>query len=221
MPEETVDDLPQAWREVSRRLAAHPTYQSSYLLRVDQVETERGSSVPFNADGRLEVVDGESLRIVASHYAASYSSDSGVKLTCCADGTNLSVASDAAYEVAHRYDSVEFWLHVTAQTFDVLSHITVRLASEATASLAIPAAVSIPVVVRRSVSRAMLRWIVAAAGALMAALPNVTDFGLPWPFKVGAFAAGAGLAAFGAIFLGSRSRTFRPRLGSKLGRRRR
>lgn len=206
MPTEVLDDVPRGWLEVARRLAEHRVFDHLYLLRVDPIEIGDGATLPFNGDGRIEVVDGQSLHLVASFYSGRPLPDGGFKLSCTTDETCLRMASDQMCDVALQHHSVEFELQVTAQVGEQQSHITISLAPSATAT--VPAKVRIPVIVRRSRSRTFLRWITGTSGAALAGLANIPDLGLPVPLKVVADVIGAGLLVLGSVVLGPRRRIF-------------
>lgn len=200
MPEEVTDDVAERWLATAQRLALHPTFQHSYFLRVATVETRRGKEVRFDKDGRLKAVDGQSLRIVTSIYARRYVPDAGFTLTCTPGGSNLRVASDEVYDVALRYDVVEFWLFPAVQNYDTLSRVRISLASAKTGVPTIPARVRLPLVVNRSRSRDFRRWGAVSAGALLVALPAILGEGSPLAVRITAALVGAGLLALsGAV----------------------
>lgn len=203
MPEEVTDDIPDRWLATARRLALHPTFANSYFLRVAPVETQHGKELEFGPDGRIEAVDGQSLRIVTNLFSEQYAPDADFKLTCAADDANLRVASDDVYQVSLRYDSVEFWLHSAPQTYDTYSRVKISLASEKAGALTMPANVPLDLVIRRSKSRTFRRWIAASAGAVLVALPAILGPGSPIQMRIAAALVGAGLLAFSGAVLSS------------------
>ncbi|MEV0797101.1 hypothetical protein AB0I34_05400 [Kribbella sp. NPDC050281] len=203
MPEEVSDDVPDRWLATARRLALHPTFANSYFLRVAPVETQHGKELRFGSDGRIEAIDGQSLRIVTNLFGEQYAPDAEFKLTCSADDANLRVASDDLYQVSLRYDSVEFWLHSAPQSYDTYSRVKISLASEKAAAVTIPANVPLDLVMRRSKSRTFRRWIAASAGAVLVALPAILGPGSPIQMRIAAALVGAGLLAFSGAVLSS------------------
>ncbi|MEU4293554.1 hypothetical protein AB0E63_35480 [Kribbella sp. NPDC026596] len=198
LPRQDGRDAANRWITAARRLALHPSFENSYFLRVATLETQRGKEVRFDETGRLRTVDGLSLRVVASIYGKEYAPDAEFKLTCTTDGTNVRVASEDVYHVAVKYDLVEFWLHLAAQSYDVYSRVTISLASEKTEMTTIPAHVRLPLVVTRSKSRVFRRWAAATAGAALVALPPILGPGSPLQVSVVAASIGAGLLALAA-----------------------
>ncbi|WP_405066134.1 hypothetical protein OG558_30820 [Kribbella sp. NBC_01510] len=203
LPEEVGADAADRWITAARRLALHPSFENSYFLRVAAVETQRGKDVRFDATGRLQTVDGLSLRIVTNIYGKEYAPDAEFKLTCATDGTNVRVASEDVYHVAVKYDLVEFWLHLAAQSYNIYSRVTISLASDKAETLAIPAHVRLPLVVTRSKSRVFRRWAVACAGAVLVALPSILGPESPLQVRIGVALAGAGLLALSGAVLSS------------------
>ncbi|MGW1340791.1 hypothetical protein ACWCOV_07020 [Kribbella sp. NPDC002412] len=203
LPEEVTDDVPERWLAAARRLAVHPTFEKSYFLRVAPVETQRGKALAFDEAGRMQAVDGQSLRLVTNIWSDHYDPEAEFTLTCTPDGTNLRPASNEVYRVALKYDVVEFWQFLTAQSFDTFSRVTIRLASEKAAPQTIPALVELPLVVSRSRSRMFRRWTAASAGAVLVALPAILGDGSPVGVRIGAALVGAGLLALsGAVLSG-------------------
>lgn len=203
LPEEVKDDVPASWLAAARRLAVHPTFKHSYFLRVDPVETHTQEQLRFSSDGRIEAVDGHSLRVVANFFGEQYAPDAQFKLTCSADGTNLRVASDETYDVELRYDSVEFWLHPAAQKFDTLSRVTVSLTRGNGGEAAVPAHVRIPLVVKPSKSRLVWRVLTTGLGAALVAFPAIIGTESLTELRIAAGVAGAALLAYGAAVFGS------------------
>jgi hypothetical protein len=204
MPEEVMDDVPERWLAAARRLAVHPTFRDSYFLRVAPVETQGRTELSFDSNGRITAVDGESLRITTHIFAENYAPDAEYKLTCCTDGTNLRVASDDVYNVALRYDTVEFWLHPAAQNFDTFSRVTISLASEKQGATTIAANVRLPLIVSRSRPRMFRRWSAASTGAVLVALPSMLGNDSPLQVRIAAALVGAGLLATGTLVKSSK-----------------
>ncbi|MEI8406191.1 MULTISPECIES: hypothetical protein [unclassified Kribbella] len=204
MPAEVTDRMDERWLGIARRLALHPTFQKSYFLRVAPIETKRNKVLRFDQDGQIETIDGQSLRVVTYIFAEQYASDAGFKLACTPGGTSLRNASDEVYDVALRYDRVEFWLHLAAENFDTLSRVTISLASENAAATTIPAYVRLPLVVSRSKTRMFRRLGAASTGAVLVALPAILGDDSPLAFRIVAALVGAGLLAVsGAAFSSS------------------
>ena len=197
------DDSPELWIRAARLLAMHPTFQDSYFLRVAPVETQKGKALRFDERGRLQTVDGMSLRILTNLYGKEYAPDAEFKLTCQPNGTTVRVASADVYHVNLKHDSVEFWLHSTAATYDTLSEVTIRLASDRAGAATIPAHVPLPLVVRRSRSRVFRRWAAASAGAVLVALPSILGPESPLQVRIVAALVGAGLLALSGAVLSS------------------
>lgn len=80
-------------------MAMHRAFERSYLLRVDPVETGDGVTLPFTRDGRIEVVDGQTLRLVASFYAQSLLPHARFTLSCTTDETSLRTNPDKVRDV--------------------------------------------------------------------------------------------------------------------------
>ncbi|MFG1813186.1 hypothetical protein ACGFIF_05405 [Kribbella sp. NPDC049174] len=203
IPAGVTDHIPEGWLAAARRLALHPTFEKSYFLRVAPVETRQGKKLRFDKDGRLEVDDGQPLRIVTNFWGGQYAPDADFKLTCPPDGTNLRAASREVYHVGHKYDSVEFWQFLAAQNFDTFAQVTISLASEKAAAETVPAHVELPLVVKRSRSRMFWRWIAASAGAVLVALPAMVGEASPLALRIVAALAGAGLLALSSAVLSS------------------
>ncbi|MEV0287837.1 MULTISPECIES: hypothetical protein [unclassified Kribbella] len=195
MPEETSDNAPDRWLAAAERLALHPTYENAFFLRVASIETYQGKVVRCDKDGRLEAIDGQSLRIVTNIYTKRYVPDSGFKLTCTPGGPNLRIASDEVYDVALKYDAVDFWLFPAVQNYDTFSRVKISLASETTRVPTVPAHVPLSFRINRSRSRTVRRWFAASSGAVLVALPAILGDGSPLSLRIAAALAGAGLLA--------------------------
>lgn len=200
--EEAVD-APQHWLGAARRLSMHETFKYSYFMRIDTPVTQDGRALEFNKDGRLQVVDQQSVRIPTSFYAERYEPLAKPMLSCSTDGTFLRVSSDEQYEISHRYDSIEFWLHPAALSFDALSRVTISLSSQTSRDQLLPAHARLPVVVRRSKSRLLARVVTTAFGALLVALPAILGSGSPLQVRILSAVLGAALLAIAAVVLGS------------------
>ncbi|RAS65730.1 hypothetical protein C8D87_104281 [Lentzea atacamensis] len=191
------------WLSSARRLVLHSTFSNSYFLRIDPPTTQTGSPLTFNSDGRLEVVDRESVRIHVSFYSGLYAPERKHVLSCTTDGTFLRVSSDDSYEVALRYDSVEFWLHPGSLDFNTLSRVTISLTGEQEISDFVPTHARFPVVVKRSASRLTLRVATTALGALLVALPAILGASSPLAVRIAIGLVGAALLATSTVVLGS------------------
>jgi hypothetical protein len=198
MPDEIQADAAHRWLSAVRLLALHPTFKDSYFLRVAPVETTR-RKLRFDAEGKIAIVDDESLRITTYFFATHYSRDGDFKLTCSTDDANLRVASDNVYHVALRYDSVEFWIQPAGQNYDTSSLVRISLASEKAGALTIAANVRLSLVVRRSRSRTLRRWAAASAGAVLVSMPMILGQGVSLEVRLAAALVGAGLLAGGAV----------------------
>jgi hypothetical protein len=199
-------DAPEHWQDTARRLLLHKTFQDSYFLRIDTPVAQNGRSLQFNADGRLEVLDQQSVRILTHFYAEKYEPLVKPALACRTDGTFLRVSSDDEHEIAHRYDSIEFWLHPAALNFDTLSRVTISLDSKNTQGGLLPARAKFPVLVRRSTSKLIARVLAAAFGALLVALPAILGPSSPLQLRIFSALVGAILLAVATVFLNSASK---------------
>ena len=198
-------DDPVLWLGVARRLARHPTFRSSYFVRTEEPRLNRDRAGTFDAAGRLHLSDGDSARMRVSFYCDGYT-ETAKRLTCATDGTFLKVASDDSYDVALRYDTVEFWLRPETLGFDALARVGITLAVDTRAGPAPPGdslttSAGFPVVVRRSRSRLLTRVSAAAAGAFLVALPAVLGPGFPLHWRVLSAVCGAALLAVANIVI--------------------
>jgi len=189
------------WLAAARLLALHTTFASSYFVRIDAPRTQSDHELSFNQEGRLLVVDQESVRFNVHFYSKRYEASLRPVLACDTDGTFVRVSSDDRYEIAHRYDSVEFWLHPGVQTFDTLSRATFSLRSEVGVDAFVPVNVRFPITVRRSRSRMSVRVATSGAGALLVALPAILGTTAPVELKVAAAVIGAALLALVNVVL--------------------
>ncbi|MFI7061078.1 hypothetical protein ACIBL3_08865 [Kribbella sp. NPDC050124] len=203
LPAEATDNAPDRWLAAAERLALHRTYESSFFLRVASVETHQGKAVRYDGDGRLEAVDGQSLRIVTNIYTKRYLPDAGFKLTCTPGGPNLRIASDEVYDVALKYDVVDFWLFPAVQNYDTFSRVRISLASEKSDLRTVPAHVPLSFRINRSRSRSLRRWLATSAGAVLVALPAILGEQSPLGVRVAAALIGAGLLALSGAALSS------------------
>jgi hypothetical protein len=138
-----------------------------------------------------------------SFYSEQYNPTARQVLKCDTDGTFLRVSSEDTYDVALRYDSVEFWLHPVALNFDTLSRVKMSLVNSEENAAMLPANVRIPVIVRRSRSRLMRRVAVTALGAVLVALPSILESTAPIQLRIAAALLGACFLATAAAFLGA------------------
>jgi hypothetical protein len=128
-------------------------------------------------------------------YSNTYDESARPVLACDTDGTFVRVSSDDRYEIALRYDSVEFWLHPGVQTFDTLSRATFSLRSQEGCDTFVPVIVRFPMGVRRSKSRMSARVMMSGTGALLVALPAILGGATAVELKVAAAVVGAALLA--------------------------
>jgi hypothetical protein len=189
----------EQWLAAARRLVLHSTFATSYFVRIDPPMTQSGQQLAFNAEGRLVVVDQESVRFNVHFYSNTYDEDVRPLLACDTDGTFVRVASDDRYELALRYDSVEFWLHPGIQSFDTLTRATFSLRSQAGAAAFVPVIARFPITVRRSKSRMSARIAASGGGALLVALPAVVAGAAPVELRVAAAVVGAALLALANV----------------------
>lgn len=193
----------QNWIGVARRLAQHPTFHDAYFMCVENPVRQSGSRPwSFDADGRLRLIGGRSVKIPVSFYSEVYNENTKNTLTCDTDGGILRISSDTQYDVALRYDSVEFWLHPNTP-YDALSHVTLRLGQvpESGPSKTIAAAASFPVVVRRSRSQLIARTVLSASGAVLVALPAVLGQGSSLRLRIVLALVGAAFLAYSTVVM--------------------
>ena len=139
----------------------------------------------------------------ASFYTERYEPSFKPTLSCATDGTFLRVSSDHEYEVALRYDTVEFWVHPAALNFETLSRLSISLTGQPEAAGLIPANARFPVAVRRSKSRLLVRMLVTALGALLVALPAILGPSTLLQIRIVSALLGAMLLAVSSVALGS------------------
>jgi hypothetical protein len=199
---EALDSATQ-WLGAARRLSLHKTFSRAYFVRIEVPVTQGGKSLNFNDDGRLAVVDQESVRIPVSFYSEKYEPAAEPVLFCSTDGTFIRISSDDTYEVALRYDSVEFWLHPGVLTFDTLSRVTIALTSQSGYTGFVSTHARFPVIVRRSRSRLATRLLTSAGGALLIALPAILGTGAPLGLRIACAVIGAALLAAATVLLNS------------------
>ena len=196
---------PVAWLGVARRLARHPTFRSSYFVRTEEPLLSRDRTGALDPEGRLHLSDGDTVKMRVSFYSEGYT-PAAKRLVCATDGTFLKIASDDSYDVASRYDTVEFWLRPETRGFDALARVGIRLAVDTRAGPA-PAGDSLttsagfPVGVRRSRSRLLTRVSASAAGAFLVALPAILGPGADLPWRVLYAVCGAALLAVANIVI--------------------
>lgn len=191
------------WLGAARRLALHQTFECSYFVRVDAPSKQNGKNLSFDKDGRLAVVDQQSVHVPVSFYSEKYEPAAKPILFCNTDGTFVRVSSDDTYEVALRYDSVEFWLHPAALNFDSLSRITITLRGQGDNSKIVPARARFPVTIRRSRSRLVARILTSGTGALLVALPAILGVDSPLQLRIVLAVVGAALLATATVALNS------------------
>ncbi|WP_062435580.1 hypothetical protein [Herbidospora daliensis] len=192
---EPVGTDPQSWLGVARRLARHDEFAKSYFVRVEPPRTPSGKTIKFDASGQLSVSDRQPVKIRVNFFSADYS-ESPKQLTCATDGTYLRISSDDSYDVALRYDSVEFWLQPAVLSFDALARVTVKLSADRLTTNA-----GFPVVVRRSRSRLALRLGASGLGAILVALPAVLGSGVALEWRLLPAVAGAVLLALSTVVI--------------------
>jgi hypothetical protein len=201
---DSVGDSAQKWIGIVRRLALYDTFATSYFVRIDAPISTARRRVSFDELGVLRLSDGQSVKIPVSFYSTQYSEGSQVVLSCMTDGTFLTVSSDDTYDVALRYDSVEFWLQPRTETFDALARATIKLTCELhNEGSAKPAPLTtnayFPVVVVRSRSRIALRVAASAIGAFLVALPAILGQGSSLRLRVLVAVLGALLLSYASI----------------------
>jgi hypothetical protein len=197
-------DQDQLWLGVVRRLASHPTFANSYFLRVEPPRFKRAPEPVFDQAGRLSLTDRQSARLQTTIYSKGYSDTNRIVLSCSTDGRFLRVSSNDKYDVALRYDSVEFWLQPSAANFDALAHVTLALGvtdPDATDDISLTTHVQLPVFVRRSRSTLLLRVMSSSVGAFLVALPAILGPEFPVKWRVLSAVLGAVLIAFAAIVI--------------------
>jgi hypothetical protein len=195
-------DAAQAWFGVVRRLAHHPTFRRCYFLRVDDPTLQNGRPIQFDTVGRLPLTDRHSAKLSVTLFSQEYSDEGTKRLTCVTDGTFVRVSSDDAYDVALRYDTVEFWLQPRPSNFDALGRVTIELRQELPGNEAVATpTVRFPILVQRSRSLLAIRVATSAAGALMVALPTILGGTSALVLRVVVALAGAGLLSYSTIVM--------------------
>ena len=197
-------DPAQKWIGIVRRLALHATFATSYFVRIDPPLSASRRKISFDESGTLRLGDGQSVKVPVSFYSTHYSEGTRVMLSCTTDGTFLKVSSDDTYDVALRYDSVEFWLQPRTELFDALARATIKLAcdpsnSGAGAPLPLTTNTYFPVVVLRSRSRLAVKVAASAIGAFLVALPAILGQGSSLRLRVLVAVLGALLLAYASI----------------------
>jgi hypothetical protein len=194
----------QLWLGVARRLVAHETFGNSYFLRVDPPVLGRARKPNFDSAGRLLLTERQSARLPVSFYSEQYSSDKRTTLSCSTDGRFLRVSSDDTYDVALRYDTVEFWLQPNAPNFDALARVTLALETADPAAVkdtSLTTRIQLPVLVRRSRSTLVFRMATSAIGAFLIALPAILGPHFPVRLRVLSAVVGAVLIAFANLVI--------------------
>ncbi len=194
----------QLWLGVARRLVAHETFAHSYFLRVDPPVLRRARKPGFDSAGRLQLTERQSARLLVSFYSDQYSSDKRTTLSCSTDGRFLRVSSDDTYDVALRYDTVEFWLQPNAPNFDALARVTLTLETADPAAgndSSLATHIQLPVLVRRSRSTLVLRMATSAIGAFLVALPAILGPHFPVRLRVLSAVIGAVLIAVASMVI--------------------
>ncbi len=197
-------DQAQLWLGVVRRLARHTTFVNSYFLRIDPPLLRNVAKPSFDVAGRLSLTERQSARLRVSLYSEQYSDDKKTTLSCLTDERFLRVSSDDTYDVALRYDTVEFWLQPNAANFDALARVTLTLgASEPQSSgdSSLTTHVQLPVLVKRSRSTLLLRVMTSAVGAFLIALPAILGPSSAVRLRVLSAVVGAMLIAFATIVI--------------------
>ncbi len=192
------------WLGIARRLSMHETFANSYFMRVAQPLLGNGTAMGFDRKGRLVISDRLSARLPVVFYSKKYSDDVPRTLSCTTDGTFLRVSSDDAYDVASRYDSVEFWLQPETMSFDAMTRVTLRLGgpqaeNTASGSRALTTHAWFPVIVRRSRSRLSFRVGSSIAGAFLVAVPAILGQDSPLQVRILAAFAGAACIAYSTV----------------------
>ncbi|MFB4310611.1 hypothetical protein [Actinomadura sp. GTD37] len=192
------------WLGIARRLSMHDTFAHSYFMRVSQPLLGNGAAMDFDDQGRLAISDRRSARLPVVFYSKRYSDDVPRTLSCVTDGTFLRVSSDDAYDVASRYDSVEFWLQPETMSFDALTRVTLRLGGPqdggaGAGSRALTTHAWFPVIVRRSRRRLSFRVAGSIAGAFLVALPAILGQDSPLWARMLAALTGAACIAYATV----------------------
>jgi hypothetical protein len=196
-------DPAQKWIGIARRLTLHPTFAASYFMRIEPPVSTSRRKVSFDGLGTLRLNDGQSVKVPVSFYSAQYSEGSRVTLSCTTDGTFLKVSSDDTYDVALRYDSVEFWLQPRTELFDALARATIKLSCDTPKGDGGPRPLTtntyFPVVVARSRSRLAVKIAATAVGAFLVALPAILGQSASLRLRVLVAVLGALLLAYASI----------------------
>jgi hypothetical protein len=197
-------DPAQKWIGIVRRLALHATFATSYFVRIDQPVSASRRKVSFDDLGTLHLGDGQSVKVPVSFYSTQYSEGTRVMLSCATDGTFLKVSSDDTYDVALRYDSVEFWLQPRTEMFDALARATIKLTCDPpNGGDGVPPPLTtntyFPVVVVRSRSQLAIKIAATAIGAFLVALPAILGQSSSLRLRVVVAVLGALLLAYSTI----------------------
>jgi hypothetical protein len=199
-------DPAQSWIGIVQRLTQHPTFGASYFVRVGSPVSAGRRKVAFGADGQLRLGDGQSVKLPVAFYSDTYFDSDQVSLSCTTDDRYLRLSSASKYDVASRYDSVEFWLQPRTETYDTKAAVTIRLAYGDTNGVAVPpdagkpvpltTNIDFPVLVVRSRSRLALKIAASAVGAAFVALPGILGQPSPLAVRIAAAIVGALILAY-------------------------
>jgi hypothetical protein len=204
-------DPAQQWIGIVRRLAQHPTFSESCFVLVEHPVSASDRRMRFDAEGQLRLGDGQSIKLPVTFYSERYFDTGQVSLSCVTDDRYLRLSSAGKYDVASRYDSVEFWLQPRTEAFDTKAGVAIKLTHEAPNGILAPPVpasrvplttnAEFPVVIARSRSRLAARVAISAFGAFLVALPGILGDETSIPFRVVAAVAGAILLACAAIVI--------------------
>jgi hypothetical protein len=204
-------DPARLWIQIVQRLAAHPTFNDTYFVRIGSPAAASRKRIEFDGQGRLRLGDGQSIKLPVTFYGKKYYEAGQVSLSCATDYRYLRVSSADKYDVASRYDSVEFWLQPQTESFDALAGVAIKLAVEPRSPAAQSGANAgpvpltthayFPVIVVRSRSRLAVKVSASAVGAFLVALPGILGQASSLPLRVISAVAGALLIAYAAIVM--------------------
>jgi len=204
-------DPAQQWIGIVRRLAQHPTFSRSCFVRVGSPVSASDRQVVFDAQGQLHLGDRQSIKLPVTFYSEQYFDTGRVSLSCVTDDRYLRLSSAGKYDVASRYDSVEFWLQPRTEAYDTKAGVAISLTYEAPDGVPAPPVpadpvplttnTEFPVVVARSRSRLAARVAISAFGAFLVAVPGILGDGSSLPLRIAAAVLGALLLAGAAIVI--------------------
>lgn len=199
---EDVGDPAHMWLGVVQRLTKHPTFRSSYFLRIDTPRRQSGKMLSFDGDGRLVLTGEQSAKLPVGLYGAEYSDEGRKSLSCLTDGTFVRVSSDESYDIALRYDSVEFWLQPGTTSFDALARVTLQLQQDSASTETTPApSARFQVLVKRSRTWLAARVGTSGIGALLVALPAILGEGTSLRLRISLAVGGAILLAYSTVVM--------------------